>query len=512
MSSENQNIKAYRITFISILAVLTIFRLIYARLLPLSADEAYFWQWSRHLDLSYYEHPPMTGIVVALFTLFKGTLLTVRLAPIVLVLGTTILVYLLAKEMFQDERVAFWSALLVNIAPIFAVGAVITTTDAPLGIFWMLTLYFVYKATNSQKQYWWWLSGLALGFSFLTKFISIYIPISVFLFLLFSKEKRKWLLRKEPYLALLLSLLVFSPVIIWNASRGWVTFKYNLGMRYISGDTSLKFKYFLEYFGGQSFILSPFLFIGCLAGIIHSAYRGFKHNDDKYLFLFFTSIVVILVFGIYSWFDRVAPHWVACGYFTAFIAVAVLFFGRERKKFYRTLWIAIVSLAIFMTVFIHAVPVYPKILTSIVNSERGGPKRLTVFLSGWMKDLGKKVSMVKKQMPEDTFILCRGYALASYVAFYTDDQYETYSIGQSTPHGHSYRYWSDFDSLIGKDAIFVKGGEKEGGYIKKLRTAFDEIKKEPVFEVTRDGEVIKEFSIWRCYNFKGFEEKVGSIN
>nr|NIM03766.1 phospholipid carrier-dependent glycosyltransferase [bacterium]NIN93095.1 phospholipid carrier-dependent glycosyltransferase [bacterium]NIO18951.1 phospholipid carrier-dependent glycosyltransferase [bacterium]NIO74033.1 phospholipid carrier-dependent glycosyltransferase [bacterium] len=356
MGGEDQNIKVYRITFISILAALTMFRIIYARLLPLSADEAYFWQWSRHLDLSYYEHPPMTGIVVALFTLFKSTLLTVRLAPIVLVLGTTILVYLLAREMFQDERVAFWSGLLVNIAPIFAVGAIITTTDAPLGIFWMLTLYFVYKATNSQKQYWWWLSGLALGFSFLTKFVSISIPISVFLFLLFSKEKRKWLLRKEPYLALLLSLLVFSPVIIWNASRGWVTFKYNLGMRYISSDASLKFRYFLEYLGGQSFILSPFLFMGSLAGIIHSAYRGFKYKDDKFLFLFFTSVVILLIFGVYSWFDRVAPHWVCCGYLTAFIATSVLFFKQERKKLYRPLWITIVSFAIFMTVLIHAVP------------------------------------------------------------------------------------------------------------------------------------------------------------
>lgn len=512
MGEEDYNIKVYRITFISILAVLTIFRLIYARLLPLSADEAYFWQWSRHLDLSYYEHPPMTGIVVALFTLFKSTLLTVRLAPIFLVLGTTILVYLLAREIFQDERVAFWSGILINIAPIFAVGAVITTTDAPLAIFWMLTLYFVYKATNSRKQYWWWLSGLALGFSFLTKFISISIPISIFLFLLFSKEKRKWLMRKEPYLALFLSLLVFSPVIIWNASRGWVTFKYNLGMRYISSDTSLKFRYFLEYFGGQTFILSPFLFIGCLAGIINSGYRGFKNNDDKSLFLFFTSVVVLLIFGIYSWFDRVAPHWVSCSYLTAFIAMAILFFGRERKKVYRTLWIAIVSLAILMTVFIHVVPVYPKILTSIINSKRGGPKGLEVFLSGWMKDLGKKVSVIKKEMSEDSFILCRGYALASYVAFYTDSQYETYSIGQSTPHGHSYRYWSDFDSLIGKDAIFVKGGENEDGYIEKLSPAFDEIRKEPVFEITRDGEVIKKFSIWRCYNFKGFEEKIDSID
>jgi len=512
MGGEIRKVGTYRITFISILAILTIFRLIYARLLPLSADEAYFWQWSRHLDLCYYEQPPMTGIILALFTLFKGTLLTIRLAPIVLVLGTTILVYLLAKEMFQDERVAFWSALLVNIVPIFAVGAVITTTDSPLGFFWMLTLYFVYKATSSQKRYWWWLSGLALGFSFLTKFISIFIPLSVFFFLLFSKEKRKWLMRKEPYLALLLSLVVFSPVIIWNASRGWVTFKYNLGMRYISSDTSLKFKYFLEYFGGQAFILSPFLFIACVVGIIHSAYRGFKKNDDKFLFLFFTSTVVLLLFGIYSWFDRVAPHWVACGYLTAFIAVTALFFWRERKRFYRTIWIVIFSFAIFMTVFIHVVPLYPKIISSVVKSESGGPQRLKVFFSGWMKDLGKKVSVIKKEMREESFILCRGFALASYVAFYTDNQYETYSIGQTTPHGHSYRYWSDFDSLIGKDAIFVKGGESEGGYVEKLSPAFDQIRKEPVFEIARDGEVIKKFSIWRCYNFRGFEEKMDSID
>ncbi len=512
MGGENQKVETYRITFISILAVLTIFRVIYVRLLPLSADEAYFWQWSRHLDLCYYDHPPMTAIFVAIFTLFKSTLLTVRLAPIVLALGITIVVYFLAKEMFQDERVAFWSGLLVNIAPIFAVGGVITSTDSTLGFFWILTLYFVYKATNSQKRYWWWLSGLALGFSFLTKFISICIPISVFFFLLFSKEKRKWLIRKEPYLAFLLAFLVFSPVIIWNASRDWVTFKFNLGMRYRSADVSLKFKYFLEYLGGQALVVSPFLFISSLAAIIHSAYRGFKDNDAKSLFLFFTSIIVILIFGIYSWFDRVAPHWPACGYLTAFIAVALLFFGRERKKFYRTFWITTISFGIFMTVFIHIVPLYPKILNSIGKSKKVGPKGLTVFFSGWMKDLAGKLSIIKKEMPEDTFILCKGYALASYMAFYTDSQYETYSIGQNTPHGRAYEYWSDFNSLIGKDAIFVKEGEKEGSYLQKFTPAFDEIVKEPVFEIIRDGEVIKRFSFWRCYNFKGFAEEKGSVD
>jgi 4-amino-4-deoxy-L-arabinose transferase-like glycosyltransferase len=511
MDSENQKVKIYRNTFISIISILTIFRLIYARLLPISADEAYFWQWSRHLDLCYYEQPPMTGIIVALFTLFKSTPLTVRLAPIVLLLGTTILVYLLAKEMFQDERVAFWAGLLMNIAPIFAVGGIIITTDAPLGFFWMLTLYSVYKATNSKKRYWWWLSGLALGFAFLTKFISIFILLSVSFFLLFCKEKRKWLSRKEPYLAFILALIVFSPVIIWNASRDWATFKYNLGMRYVSSDASLKFKYFLEYIGGQAFILSPFLFLGSLAGISHCGYRGIR-SDDRYLFLFFPSVLILFMFGIYSWFDRVAPHWVACGYLTSFIALPGLFLGEERKNIYRNFWIAIVSLAIFMTFLIHIIPLYPKIFTSLTRSKKGSVNEINIFLSGWMEDLGKKISLIKKEMAEDTFILCRGFALASYVAFYTDGQYETYSIGQTTPHGHAYEYWSDFNSLLGKDAIFVKEGEKEGSYVEKLKVAFGEIKKEPVLEIRRNGQVIKRFSIWRCYNFKGFEQKTGSIN
>jgi len=506
MNSQNQAAKTYRISLISILLGVTVFRLIYARLLPLSADEAYFWQWSRHLDLCYYEHPPMTALLVALFTLFKGTLLTIRLAPIVLVPGTAVFVYLLAKEMFQDERVAFWSALLVNIVPVFAIGAVITTTDSPLGFFWILTLYFVYKAINSEKGYWWWLSGLSLGFSFLTKFISISIPVSVFLFLLFSKEKRKWLMRKEPYLAFLLALIVFSPAIIWNGSREWVTFKYNLGMRYVSTDASLKFRYFLEYIGGQSLIISPLLFVVCVVGIIYSGYRGFKENDDKFLFLFFSSTVVISLFAIYSWFDRVAPHWVACGYLTAFIASAVLFLGQERKRFYQIVWMVSVFLGILMTISIHVMPLYPKILKGIAKDKKGHPGKIEVFLSGWMKDLGEKLSIIKKEMPENTFILCRGYALASYMAFYTDKQYETYSIGQSTTHGHSYRYWSDFDSLIGNDAIFVKEGEKDNGYFQKLSLAFNEVNKEPIFEIMRDGRVIKRFSIWRCYNFRGFEE------
>jgi 4-amino-4-deoxy-L-arabinose transferase-like glycosyltransferase len=34
------------------------------RLDALTADEAYYWMWSKHLAFGYYDHPPMVALVI----------------------------------------------------------------------------------------------------------------------------------------------------------------------------------------------------------------------------------------------------------------------------------------------------------------------------------------------------------------------------------------------------------------------------------------------------------------
>ncbi|HZQ39979.1 MAG TPA: glycosyltransferase family 39 protein, partial [Rhizomicrobium sp.] len=66
-------------------AGLIVLRLVMAALLPLSADEAYYWLWSRHLAAGYYDHPPAIALVIRFGTLLLGdSELGVRLGGVLL--------------------------------------------------------------------------------------------------------------------------------------------------------------------------------------------------------------------------------------------------------------------------------------------------------------------------------------------------------------------------------------------------------------------------------------------
>ena len=55
-----------------VIAALIVLRAVMAGLLPLSADEAYYWLWSRHLAAGYYDHPPAIAFVIRFGTFLFG--------------------------------------------------------------------------------------------------------------------------------------------------------------------------------------------------------------------------------------------------------------------------------------------------------------------------------------------------------------------------------------------------------------------------------------------------------
>ena len=116
--------------------------MIYALLLPLSPQEAYYWVFSLHPALSYFDHPPLTAYTIFLFThLFGPSAWSIRLGALLYSFGFSWLLYLIGKRMF-DERTGFWAALLINLLPTFSITALIMTPDSPLVFFWCLALVF----------------------------------------------------------------------------------------------------------------------------------------------------------------------------------------------------------------------------------------------------------------------------------------------------------------------------------------------------------------------------------
>ncbi len=475
--------KKYRIPFLILLISLTIFRLLYIKSFNLCPDEAYYWDWSRNLSLSYYTHPPMVAYIIHIFTLLgRDSEFWVRLGAVILSLGVSILIYLLARDIFKSERIAFFSALFLNITLGFTIGALIITPDAPLVFFWMLSLYFLYKASERGNKSCWYFLGVAVGLGLLSKYtMFLFLPCAL-LFLLLSKKNGKWLKCKEPYLALVIALLIFTPVIVWNYQHDWVSFA-----KQLSHGLGRKGSSFLNlgiYFGSQLGVVSPFLFFGLLWAMIKGLRLGVKEKRDSLLLLSCFSLPIFLFFAFTSLRSKVEANWPAMGYLSAIVLLSGFLFAIEKKRKRISLLLLIFLTSLSFTILAHSFPLLPPKIKPVNQ------------LYGW-KELGKEVSKLKKEMPEESFIFTPRHQLAAEVAFYTNEKYQTYEMDSQ----YGKDYWVNIDFLKGKDALFVTYNDYDE--LSFVSSHFASLKKEKDIPIFRKKKKIKVFSIYRCHNYLG---------
>src|SRR4030088_2341305 len=77
---------------IALIAAMTAMRLVYASVVDLRTDEAYYWTWSKENVLSFLDHPPMIAWFIRFGTaIFGDTNLGVRFAGILAMLVTQLL-------------------------------------------------------------------------------------------------------------------------------------------------------------------------------------------------------------------------------------------------------------------------------------------------------------------------------------------------------------------------------------------------------------------------------------
>src|SRR3989338_9133871 len=138
------------INIVIFLAAATVIRLCLALLFPLTADESYYWLWSKHLSFSYVDHPPMVAVINFLTTFGRENLLMLRLGSVVITLLVSIFIYLLAKEAF-NEKVSFWSTVLFQILPHFVVVWLTQFVELPLTLFWALSLLILARIIRKPK-------------------------------------------------------------------------------------------------------------------------------------------------------------------------------------------------------------------------------------------------------------------------------------------------------------------------------------------------------------------------
>ncbi|HHQ48622.1 MAG TPA: hypothetical protein ENK19_07030, partial [Acidobacteria bacterium] len=249
--------------------------LVLAVSLPLSGDEAYYWDCSRHLDWSYFDQPPLVIWAMVPFRwVFGETRLAVRAPALLASLLAGLFLLGLIRRLGGGEREAAWAYLALHGMPLFFVGAFYTSTDIAMATAYLGATWAAVALAQGERWAWWGF-GLATGLGFLAKF-PVVLVLPALVPALWNRATRRQLATPTPWLAGMMSFLLTSPVWIWGARHRWDNITFQLEGRHQVHSIGLH--YVLEFLGANLLLATPFLAIA----LAIAWWRGWRHRDPAW--------------------------------------------------------------------------------------------------------------------------------------------------------------------------------------------------------------------------------------
>ena len=348
-------------------------RIVLAATIPVLPDEAYYWEWSRRLAPGYFDHPPGIALVIRTGTALlapigaSASALAVRLGAVICGWIAALATIGIARRL-AGEGAALRAAIVVVSIPLAAAGLVLATPDAPLLAATAVTLYCVVRALRhapgSPPSFrWWTAAGLALGVAFVSKYTSVFVPIGVVVAMLTRRELRVRFREPGPYVATLLALLVFVPVIVWNSQHGWISIVHQVrhGLSAPRGSAlAAAWRHEGDFFGGQAGLASPILFVMLAIATVRSLWRRASSAA------FMLGVVAAVTFGFFVYSatrQRVEPNWPSPAYIPAIALLACTRWSvaGSGERWFRggVLLAALVSAIIYLDALVPVLPIAP---------------------------------------------------------------------------------------------------------------------------------------------------------
>jgi dolichol-phosphate mannosyltransferase len=446
--------------------VIAVLRGLAALLIPVLPEEAYHWTYARHLDIGYYDHPPLIAWMIwAGRTLLGDTAAGIRLLPWLASIGTSIAAARTARRLY-GEAAAAWTAILLGLQPATFLGSSFGVPDSGLLLFWALGMAFAVEALLTRRGAWWLAAGAALGAALLSKYTAACLAGSLFLYLLVTPRDRFWLKTPWPYLGLLVAALVFSPVVVWNATHHWASFRFqsvgrleeSRGFRLYGGPAYL----FLQI-GSVVPLTAPLVFVALTAA-------GRERTPEDRLLLCL-SLPMLAFFLAVGFVRSTHVFWPLPGW----IGLTILCGGTLARNggriagLYREHWrtltaISIVALGVGMA---HAVR--PLLGISPLRS-----------VYHW-DEIARRASALRSPLPEGSFYLGVGrrYLCAAQLAFHLNAPDQVHAKNLLGEDGLQFTYWADSETLRGKDAVVVAEADWSPRLLEILKERFRQVEEVP---------------------------------
>ena len=272
-------------------------RMIYAGVIELRTDEAYYWTWSKENVLSFLDHPPMIAWFIRFGTaIFGDTNFGVRFAGVLAMLATQLLLADIVRRMTHDLRAVILALLMPEAAVYYGLLMAKVAPDVALIPFAVAMVWALVRLVESGDARWWLAAGAFAGLALLSKFTAVMLLPAVLAFMLIPAWRRRWPTSPYPWAAALITVAVFSPVLIWNAQHDWASFRFQFVRAAATHELSLRTVG--DFIGLQFFLVGPILLPVLLSAVALTAWRGVRRRDAIAILL---STCVIVPFAYFFW-------------------------------------------------------------------------------------------------------------------------------------------------------------------------------------------------------------------
>lgn len=420
----------YFFSAIFILVILTLFKFLFHFFINANGaygffrDEFYYIACSNHIAWGYVDQPPFSILMLKISRLILGdSLLAIRFLPALLGALTVFISGKIAKELGGGVFAQSVAAICVIIAPInLSLNTYYSMNSFDL-FFWAFSFYLLILIIKNQNKNLWYILGIIIGLGLMNKISMLWFGGGLFVGLLLTKH-RKLLLTKEPWIAFIITGIIFLPYIIWQIQNDYPTIEF---MR-----NALKDKYVLQspldFLKSLILMENPITFPIWILGLYYLLFNK-DQNQFRILALIFIAVLVILLLNPSSKAEYLSSS------FPVLFAGGGMFLENifEKRKIFWPKPAVVILLALSIWVAPLAAPVLP-VKTYIKYAEFFGIKpstsekkqlaQLPQFFAdmfGWKEMTEQIANTYDKLTPKEKqtcVIFCGNYGEAGAINFF----------------------------------------------------------------------------------------------
>jgi 4-amino-4-deoxy-L-arabinose transferase-like glycosyltransferase len=381
-------------SFIGIVLLVFILRVLIAIYLPLGNDEVYYLLYARFPSYHYYDHPLLVGWFIKIFSfnLFWENNLGYRLFAIVLSIPTVIFIY--KSMMVISNQRAAQLAVLLFLSSIynFVIAGIFVMPDAPMLFFWTLSIYlailtfFDRHKTGQVEEHFFIPLCFALGLTCLSKFHGIFLIFGIIGFIFFY---RRSFLKSWTFWEGIVILILFSfPIIYWNYNNNWVQFDFYSNR--VPEALNFKFSGIGKELVGQIAYTNPVVYFFIITFAIFK-FRRIKRINTK-AFLLWTSLPFIFAVFFVAVFKETLPHWSGPSYVSLIMLSSLVADGvAPQWKLISWIRLSLFSVVIISILGLTLINFYPGTLGNKKDSDKYGSGDFTLDMYGW-NTIGNKIT------------------------------------------------------------------------------------------------------------------------